>query len=495
MLTRIEIHCFTFRGWHILLDVRKSSVFRIDELTHAFIDRCGEIVTEDTIHLLGSEYGKSKVKKIVSALVENKILVPTTDKPPRSFSALKPEISRLAVNITYDCNMACGYCYGRDGPFSDNRTYMDRQTAKAMIDCLLKEFPDAKTYEIIFHAAEPMLHFELVKFIVNYCKQIGGAHKKRFTFSLCTNGTLLNSKAISFLSENDFVVQVSVDGCKELNDDLRRFWNGKGSYDVVVPKVKQFIKLLRRGMRARATITHRNVQLTQIVSHLLEIGFEDLKLYPVMSKKNEYALTAEDIKQMKREYNELALIFIQSALTRKPLFLQEFICPLRILQEKSQCFFGCSCGSSLLSISPNGDIYPCDNLDGHREFLFGNVKQGIDHMKLEKFVQRGIVDNRSKCQECWARYLCGGGSYCDNMALTGNILVPDTARCELRKHLIELATYIYLSLQEKDQVALDYVLDYPFWRFLESLAGRTPVETRNQQKDASPALVEVKSYD
>ena len=71
-------------------------------------------------------------------------------------------------------------------------------------------------------------------------------YNKHFRFTITTNGVLLNDEIDEFINENMDNVVLSIDGRKKINDEMRPTTNGKGSYDIIVPKFKELIEKKRR---------------------------------------------------------------------------------------------------------------------------------------------------------------------------------------------------------------------------------------------------------
>ena len=133
---------------------------------------------------------------------------------------------------------------------------MDLPTAKASVDFLLTQAEGRRSIHITFFGGETLMNFPLLKQVVTYATERASEKECHVDFSLTTNATLLTPAIIEFLSENRIGVTVSMDGPKEMHDQLRIFSNGKGSYDIIEPKVRALIARHRtRPITARVTLT------------------------------------------------------------------------------------------------------------------------------------------------------------------------------------------------------------------------------------------------
>ena len=188
-------------------------------------------------------------------------------------------IQTLVMNLTNQCNLSCQYCYefGADKVATPEGKpkFMDLETAKTSVDFLLAESGDRRSIHITFFGGETLMNFPLLKEVVAYANQRAAEQDRHIDFSLTTNATLLTPTIIEFLSDNHIGVTVSMDGPKEMHDHLRVFSNGKGSYDIIEPKVRALIQNHRtRPITARVTLTAGVSDVVRIFRHLKQdLGF------------------------------------------------------------------------------------------------------------------------------------------------------------------------------------------------------------------------------
>ena len=83
------------------------------------------------------------------------------------------------------------------------------------------------------------MNWQVVKDLVAYGRELEKTNDKHFRFTLTTNGVLLNDEVQEFVNKEMDNVVLSLDGRKEVNDRMRPFRNGKGSYDLIVPKFQK----------------------------------------------------------------------------------------------------------------------------------------------------------------------------------------------------------------------------------------------------------------
>ena len=165
---------------------------------------------------------------------------------------------------------------------------MDFETSQDLRDFLLAESEGRKSIHITFFGGETLMNFPLAETSGRYATRKQIAERYPCDFSLTTNATLLTPAIIDFLAENHIGVTVSMDGPKELHNQLRVFPNGRGSYDIIEPKVRELIqKHHTRPIAARVTLTSGVTDVLRIFRHLKDdLGFHEVGFAPVTTSPN-----------------------------------------------------------------------------------------------------------------------------------------------------------------------------------------------------------------
>ena len=185
---------------------------------------------------------------------------------------------------------------------------MSLDTAKRAMDFLIENSGNHVNLEVDFFGGEPLMNWDVVKGTVEYARSIEKEHNKNFRFTVTTNGVGINDDVIDFVNRECHNVVLSLDGRKEVHDALRKTITGEGSYDMIVPKFKKLVKA-RGGKNyyMRGTFTHNNVDFTNDIFHMADLGFDQLSMEPVVCKPDEpYALTEEDKPKIYEQYEILA---------------------------------------------------------------------------------------------------------------------------------------------------------------------------------------------
>ena len=376
-------------------------------------------------------------------------------------------IETLVLNITQQCNMMCTYCFASceagAGTYG-SPTFMTKEVALRAVDFLLHESKKEKV-RIVFFGGEPLLNFKLIKEIVSYGNQQSANLNKCIDYELITNGTLLTRKIIDYLAEKKIIVQVSLDGPKDIHDEFRRFPNGQGTHAVIIANSEKMLAICRDIISVRATITKKGAKCFDTIKYLLDSGFEHINLTPVYTKNSDSNLNEEDIILVNEEFTKYADLYLSFALEWKLLNdglltdILRFLRGARLDGGHRKEYF-CGAGVSLFGISAEGGIFPCHAFVGFSEYQLGDLFSGISQEKLRDYRAMIHVDRKSKCSSCWAKWMCGGGCAYQALIMNGDISVPYDIICSYQKNIYRSAMRIYDQIYEKDPKIIDYLCSY-----------------------------------
>ena len=444
------IHKFEFDGTKIVLDVHSGSVHVVDDLTWELLDHYQTHSLLDIKRILENQF---EAVEIEEAWGEIEVLA----KLGQLFSAdcglngyrfpEKPIVKSLCLHIAHDCNLRCQYCFAGSGHFGGDRTLMSLETGQKAIDFLIQASGARKNIEIDFFGGEPLLNFQVVKDLVNYGEERALATGKVFKFTLTTNAVLLDEFVQKWLNEKGISVVLSLDGRKTVNDQMRTYIDGSGCYDDIVMNISRFVKSRdNQNYYVRGTFTHENLDFTKDIMHMVELGFNEVSVEPVVApEEEEYALKKEDIPTLQEEYGKLTRAYLEKYKKGNPFNFFHFNLDLSGGPCLPKRLSGCGAGHEYLAVSPEGKMYPCHQFVGKSEFLIGDVDNGIQNMSLMKEFQNAHVYNKEKCKNCWAKFYCSGGCHANAMAANEDLLVPYDIGCELEKKRLECAIYLQVA--------------------------------------------------
>ena len=449
------IHQYKLNGFNIVLDTYSGAVHCVDDLSYDIIELYQEKSKEEIKQEMLEKYKEIKESDIEETFGEIENLI----KEGKLFSKdiyegknldLKKRdsvVKALCLHIAHTCNLNCEYCFAGQGKYHGEDALMSFEVGKQALDFLVKNSGTRKNLEVDFFGGEPLVNFEVVKQLVKYARSIEKENNKHFRFTLTTNGVLLNDDVIDFLNAEMDNVVLSLDGRKEINDAKRKNINGDGSYDIIVPKFKKFVE--KRGNKEyymRGTFTRNNLDFTNDIFHMADLGFTELSMEPVVSsEETDYSLREEDLDKIYEQYEILAKEMIKRKKEGNPFTFYHYMIDL----SGGPCIYkritGCGSGTEYLAVTPNGDFYPCHQFVGNKKFLMGNVKDGITNKELRDEFKLCNVYSRKECKDCWAKLYCSGGCSANSYHTTGSINNVYDFGCKLFRKRIECAIMVKIA--------------------------------------------------
>jgi len=368
---------------------------------------------------------------------------------PLDDAAVDPQVAgvkAMCLDVAHDCNLACAYCFASQGSFGGTPSLMTRETGRAAIDFLLAASKGRRYLDLDFFGGEPLLAFDVVRKVVAYAREQGEERGKEFRFTLTTNCTLLDEEKMDFLNEQRVSLILSVDGRPEVHDRMRRFRGGGPSHEVVMEKALRAVR--SRGGRdyyVRGTYTRHNLDFDEDARYLYEMGFRRLSLEPAVgtgaSGADDWGISEADLPRLKESYSKLAAFWAESMHKGDPFEFYHFNLGLAGGLCRERRMTGCGAGYEYVAVTPEGEVYPCHQLVGNREYLLGTIASGISGPEIQRAFFQARVPNKDKCRSCWARYLCGGGCHARAIASGGNLRQPDPMSCLIMKTRLEYALY------------------------------------------------------
>ncbi len=396
--------------------------------------------------------------ELIDDLIDARLMVPLEGAAIEEHQPL-PEnfpLQSLVMNLTNQCNLSCKYCYeyGEDkiATPAGKPKFMDLETAKASVDYFFKDSFDRQNLHITFFGGETLMNFPLLKQVVDYANAKAAAEGRKLDFSLTTNATLLTPAIINFLAENHIGVTVSLDGPPEMNK-LRVFANGKPSYDVIAPKIKQLLAAHKtRPIAARVTLTADVTDCIKIFRHLSQdLGFNEIGFAPVTSSPNAlHAIGNASMGNILQQFRQLADEYLAAALENRQHAFSNVSDTLSELHQGVNKSHPCGAGMGLVGVGPSGDISPCHRFVDSDSHSLGNVKTGMDRSAQTAFLDRGHVDGKYECQTCWARPLCAGGCHHEAYVRYGDTGHPNLHYCDWIREWTDICLRIYGEISVKN---------------------------------------------
>jgi uncharacterized protein len=445
------IHKYTLNGYNIVIDTNSGAVHVFDDAPFDMLDYLEDSVPEippaKMLNTLSHKYDNETLNEAYDELRElYKIgqLYSSDDYEKYAKMMKGAPIKSMCLNIAHDCNLRCEYCFAAKGDFGRGRMLMPFEVAKKAIDFLIEKSEGRHNLEVDFFGGEPLMNFEVVKQVVNYARSIEKKHNKNFRFTITTNGLLLTDDKIDFINKEMSNCVLSLDGRKSVNDRLRVRVDGTGCYDQIVPKFQKLVS--ERGDKdyyARGTFTKYNLDFTNDVQHMVDLGFEQVSVEPVVSDINlDYSIKENDLPRVFEEYERLAKTIIHRKKEGREFNFFHFMLDLNQGPCAIKRLRGCSCGNEYIAVTPEGDIFPCHQFVGNDELKMGNVIDGTFNVNLKNEFALANIYSKPECKNCWAKFYCSGGCNANNFQYEGNIHKAHKISCELEKKRLECAIMI-----------------------------------------------------
>ncbi|MBR4020046.1 MAG: thioether cross-link-forming SCIFF peptide maturase [Firmicutes bacterium] len=364
-----------------------------------------------------------------------------------------PDVKALCLHVAHTCNLNCSYCFASQGNFNGERGLMSFETGKQALDFLVENSGERVNLEVDFFGGEPLMNWQVVKDLVAYARSIEKDHNKNFRFTLTTNGVGIDDDVIDFANKEMHNVVLSLDGRKDVHDRLRKTASGEGSYDIILPKFKKLVESRGgKGYYMRGTFTHNNVDFTEDIFHMADMGFTELSMEPVVGPPDDpFALTEADLPVLFNQYEILAKEMIKRKKSGNGFTFYHYMIDL----NHGPCIYkrisGCGSGTEYFAVTPWGDLYPCHQFVGDDNYKMGDIWNGVTNELVRQNFKMCNVYARQECKDCWAKLYCSGGCAANAYHATGDIKGVYDYGCKLFKKRMECAIMLQIALQEENE--------------------------------------------
>ena len=447
------IHQYKLGGYNIVLDVCSGSVHAVDEIAYDIIsmfeDHSRETVLTEVARKHVDVSGEDLIdcyEQVEGLKKAGKLFVPDTYEPMAGKLKRKTAgvVKALCLHIAHTCNLNCSYCFASQGKYNGERAVMSFEVGKRALDFLIENSGTRRNLEVDFFGGEPLMNFQVVKDLVAYARSVEKQHNKNFRFTLTTNGMLIDDDMIDFCNRECHNVVLSLDGRKEVHDRYRVDYAGKGSWERIVPKFQKLVEARGgKGYYMRGTFTHANPDFLEDIKTMLDLGFTELSMEPVVCAPGDPAeLTEADREIVKDQYEKLAMLMRQRDKEGKPFTFYHYMIDL----QGGPCIYkrisGCGSGTEYMAVTPWGDLYPCHQFVGDEKYLLGNIFDGVQNTAIQDEFMCCNVYAREACRDCWARLYCSGGCAANAYHATGSVMGVYEPGCDLFRKRMECAIMV-----------------------------------------------------
>ena len=459
------VHQYQLNGYNIVLDTCSGSVHVVDEVAYDVIAMYPEHTADEIVAAMLAKYGsrpdvteedlRQCIDDVTSLKENGKLWSPDVYKDMAfDFKNRNTVVKALCLHVAHSCNLSCSYCFASQGRYHGDRALMSFEVGKRAMDFLIENSGTRRNLEVDFFGGEPLMNFEMVKKLVAYCREQEKIHNKNFRFTMTTNGMLIDDDVIDFCNKECHNVVLSLDGRKEVHDRYRVDYAGNGSWEKIVPKFQKLVQA-RQGKNyyMRGTFTHANPDFLKDIQTMLDLGFTELSMEPVVAAHGDpAALTEADKEIVMQQYEELARLMLQRDKEGRPFTFYHYMIDLK----GGPCIYkrisGCGSGTEYMAVTPWGDLYPCHQFVGDEKFKLGNIWDGVTNHALREEFRSCNAYARPECAQCWAQLYCSGGCAANAYHATGSIRGVYEPGCQLFRKRIECAIMMKVAQALEEQL-------------------------------------------
>ena len=447
------IHQYKLGGYNIVLDICSGGVHVVDDVAYDMIAMFEGNDRETVLAAMAEKYPDADVsecyRQVEGLKAAGKLFTPDNFQPMAGKLKQKTSgvVKALCLHIAHSCNLNCSYCFASQGKYHGERALMSFEVGKRALDFLIENSGTRRNLEVDFFGGEPLMNFQVVKDLVAYARSIEKEKGKNFRFTLTTNGVLVDEDVIEFANRECHNVVLSLDGRKEVHDRFRVDYAGKGSWEKIVPKFQQFVQAREgKGYYMRGTFTHANPDFLEDVKTMLDLGFRELSMEPVVCDDQDPSrLTEEDLPIVMEQYERLAELMLQKDKEGDPFTFYHYMIDL----TGGPCIYkrisGCGSGTEYMAVTPWGDLYPCHQFVGDEKFKLGDIFTGVTNTAIQGEFAACNVYAHPECRDCWARLYCSGGCAANAYHATGSVTGVYEYGCKLFRKRMECAIMVAIA--------------------------------------------------
>ena len=459
------IHQYKLNGYNIVLDVCSGSVHVVDDAAYDLIADFERLPKETLLASLAEKYAQTEgvtpeelaecYEQICQLKEEGTLFAPDTFEPMAGDLKRKTAgvVKALCLHVAHTCNLNCAYCFASQGKYHGDRAVMSYAVGKRALDFLIENSGTRHNLEVDFCGGEPLMNFDVVKQLVAYARSVEKKYNKNFRFTLTTNGVLIDKDVIDFCNAEMSNVVLSLDGRKEIHDRYRVDYAGNGSWERIVPKFQQLVEA-RQGKNyyMRGTFTHANPDFLKDIQQMLDLGFTELSMEPVVCAPGDPSeLTEADRALVMEQYEQLAALMLKREREGKPFTFYHYMIDL----SDGPCIYkrisGCGSGTEYMAVTPWGDLYPCHQFVGDEKYRLGDIWGGVVNTAAQQEFAECNVYARAECRDCWAKLYCSGGCAANAYHATGSVKGIYEPGCDLFRKRMECAIMLAAARAEDQE--------------------------------------------
>lgn len=354
-----------------------------------------------------------------------------------------PPVRALSLAVAQKCNLGCTYCYAEQGGFGESPKNMPLATSLDSVRLLLADASRGDRVNLAFMGGEPLRNRSVLQETTLFAAFEAARHGVNIGFSITTNGTLLTKGDADFFEDHGFAVTVSLDGLQPEHDRLRPFVGGKGSYDLIMRRIQPLLQRQRRmQVSARVTVTPFSSGLRRVLDSFIAEGFHSVGFSPLLHAPNGTdEMDTPELQHMLAEMIDCGLAYEQHELRGERYPFLNMVNALKELERGTHRPYPCGAGVGYFGVSADGDLAACHRFVGNKDAGMGSVAEGVDVTRRKIWLEERHVGQQRPCDQCWARYLCGGGCHHE-------VLARGRGACEYIRGWLHYTIQAYARLRQ-----------------------------------------------
>ncbi|RDY32037.1 radical SAM/SPASM domain-containing protein [Lachnotalea glycerini] len=330
-------------------------------------------------------------------------------------------MNNFTLYMTTDCNFKCRYCYEN----YQEQYYLTEEILLKIIDFIMN-YENKEKLSLSFLGGEPLLRKDLIYQAVNYIKE---HYSDRIVkYYITTNASLIDNQFIKFMKDNEFTIRLSFDGNKSTHELNRVKKDGISCYEKILANINE-IEKQKLPYSVRMTIVENTI--SSMFSNICFLHENNLNNICMIMDVN-LKFTKEVYTDFEKQVEMILDYYIQEHMNNNIFSIDQIDGKIfNFLCDFGNCFSMCDAGIQSYKIMPDGNIYPCAFVTNNKEFIIGNISEGINTDRAKELVLLNYDKEDLKCKKCNIRDFCHGMK-CGymNYICTGKVNIPSDAECQ-----------------------------------------------------------------
>ncbi len=424
----------------------------LEELYEAF---ASPVTSRQAIDQLSYRYAQKQLKQVIKELKARSLLIQSQKEDTEAYlrqfhrAINQYHIHHMYLLPTSDCNFRCMYCFLEDTERPFEPEYMNQETAEQAIRIFAKLARGNGPASVTIYGGEPLLNAKTTYFALRFFRQMQreGEFPDGLEVSILSNGSLVDEETVRVLKETNAGIGISIDGPRHLHDAARKDCIGAGTFDNAL---RGFKLLQREGLNPSISCT-LNAFTIQFMDEIVDFIINDLRpggmgfnlLLPRVGGTGPCT-------EMDHEFASHEIIRAFERLRSVGIYEDRMMRRVRpYVENRFQCKDCMGVGGQIV-VGPTGQIGPCQALlgmDDKKYFPFHVSDFNIDDDSLtsDMLYSNSLFDewrhrfpmNMSKCADCFAISVCGGGCPYASEIVKGSIWEIDERVCHQAKNILE----------------------------------------------------------